>query len=197
MDVEAWDAWTPSEIVSRLRGGDGAWAIAGGWAIDLFAGSEPREHTDLEVVTTRDGLDLFRTALPEIEWYAAHDGNLTPVSAAPGILIDTWQTWGWDTAARAWRVDVMREPWDGARWNYRRDPTIGMALTDAVHISGGGIPFLAPEIVLLFKAKHNRPKDQRDFRRALPLMSGQQARWLATALTLERPDHFWLDALRS
>ncbi|RXX47111.1 hypothetical protein DCW30_02870 [Streptomyces alfalfae] len=34
--------------------------------------------------------------------------------------------------------------------------------------SVGGTPYLAPELVLLFKAKHPRPKDQEDFGSILP-----------------------------
>jgi hypothetical protein len=44
-----------------------------------------------------------------------------------------------------------------------------------------GTPYLVPEIVLLFKAKHDRPKDNADFAEVLPLLdpnSGWPTRWL-------------------
>lgn len=138
---------------------------------------------------------MFEAALPELEWFAAH-GKLTPVARTPGVLSETWQTWGWDTSAEAWRLDVMREPWDGDRWGYRRNPTIGRRLTAAIRISASGIPYLAPEIVLLFKAKRNRAHDQRDLCTALPLMSSQQVTWLAAVLEAEHPGHPWLGDLR-
>lgn len=53
VDVDAWDAWTPVEIANRLDGVHGAWAVAGGWAIDLFVEDEPRDHEDVEVLTSR------------------------------------------------------------------------------------------------------------------------------------------------
>ena len=44
------------------------------------------------------------------------------------------------------------------------------------------IPTLAPEIQLLFKAKYHRPKDDHDFRTALPLLSPAQRDWLKQGL---------------
>ena len=56
-----------------------------------------------------------------------------------------------------------------------------------------GIPYLAPEIVLLFKAKHaDRDKDAADFARALPLLDDQRRQWLADALRVVHPGHDWI-----
>jgi hypothetical protein len=52
-----------------------------------------------------------------------------------------------------------------------------------------------PEIVLLFKAKHSRPKDEADFVGALPLLSSERRAWLRSTLAGVHPDHPWLDAL--
>lgn len=56
-----------------------------------------------------------------------------------------------------------------------------------------GIPFLAPEVVLLIKARPGLDKpgtdtDQRDFEAALPMLSADQRSWLKDAI--ERPS--WL-----
>ncbi|WP_249021619.1 nucleotidyltransferase domain-containing protein [Conexibacter sp. S30A1] len=195
MDLDAWDAWTPVEVAARLDG-VGPWAVAGGWAIDLFVGFQSREHEDLEVVTSRGGLALFQSAMPELEWYAAHAGEVTAVSRTPGILRPTWQTWGWDAPAGKWRLDVMRETWVGGRWAYRRNPAIDMPLDAALHKTASHIPFLAPEIVLLFKAKHSRDKDRHDFELVLPRLTDAQANWLARALSVEDPSHAWLRELQ-
>jgi hypothetical protein len=44
-----WDAWSPREAAARLAGVDVPWAVAGGWALDLFRGEVTREHSDLEI----------------------------------------------------------------------------------------------------------------------------------------------------
>ncbi len=57
-------------------------------------------------------------------------------------------------------------------------------------MSAGGLPFLAPEIQLLYKSSPtNRPKDERDFAHALPSLSTVQRQWLAANLELLYGDH--------
>jgi hypothetical protein len=59
----------------------------------------------------------------------------------------------------------------------------------------GGVPYLAPEIALLFKAKHARPKDVHDFTGVLPLLDPAARAWLSSALERVHPGHAWLAAL--
>jgi hypothetical protein len=55
-----------------------------------------------------------------------------------------------------------------------------------------GIPFLAPEVVLLIKARPGLDKpgtdnDQRDFEAALPVLSAEQRSWLKDACLMRLP----------
>ena len=61
-------------------------------------------------------------------------------------------------------------------------------------MSADGIPYLKPEICLLFKAKAVRDKDRADFETALPRMSLAQRMWLHAALERVHPDHDWISA---
>lgn len=65
--------------------------------------------------------------------------------------------------------------------------------------SAGGIFYLAPELVLLFKSKntgtHERPKDQRDFEKTLPHLEPERRAWLYWALMATSPDHPWIKEL--
>jgi hypothetical protein len=45
-----------------------------------------------------------------------------------------------------------------------------------------GIPYLAPEVVLLFKSRSKASRDQHDVKTALPLLSAGQHSWLRDAL---------------
>ena len=48
-------------------------------------------------------------------------------------------------------------------WVYRRDPTVTRPWEEAVlHTPETGIPYLAPDLQLLFKSKDHRPKDDED-----------------------------------
>jgi hypothetical protein len=57
------------------------------------------------------------------------------------------------------------------------------------------IPYLAPEIQLLYKAKGRRPKDEADFMHTLPALDRERRQWLRNALTMAHPRHPWLDLL--
>jgi hypothetical protein len=58
-----------------------------------------------------------------------------------------------------------------------------------------GLPILAPDIVLLFKAKELRAKDQVDFEAAVPDMNPSQRQWLRVSLAVCYPKHPWLRLL--
>jgi Aminoglycoside-2''-adenylyltransferase len=194
-DLDRWNAWHPKQLASRLRALEVPWAVAAGWAIDLFAGRESRAHDDLEIVVARASFGAVRAALPELTWFGAgglagEAGRVWPVDDEPAEL---HQTWGWDSLNECWRVDVFREPWEGGTWVCRRDPSIRRPVADVIERDATGIPYLAPEIVLLFKAKHaDRDKDAADFARALPLLDVQRRQWLADALRVVHPGHDWI-----
>jgi hypothetical protein len=57
------------------------------------------------------------------------------------------------------------------------------------------LPYLAPEIVLLFKAKHFEERDRVDFKNAMPALSADARAWLRVALERTHPDHEWLKAI--
>jgi hypothetical protein len=94
-----------------------------------------------------------------------------------------------------WRLDVFREPFDGGEWVCRRDETIRMGYDELIRRTDDGIPYLRPDVTLLFKAKHARSKDEGDFAAALPRLDGEERRWLRDALELVHPGHRWLGEL--
>lgn len=145
-----------------------------------------------QVVIAREAFPALRAACPELSFHPAGDGQVSDDAAR---LASTWQTWGLDGTVGLWRIDVMREPWSEEDWVYRRDARIRRPLNDAIAVDAHGIPYLAPEIVLLFKAKRTSETDERDLAAALPGMDARQRAWLAAALELERPGHAWLSRL--
>ncbi|MBA2331617.1 MAG: hypothetical protein H0V94_02360 [Actinobacteria bacterium] len=160
------------------------------WAIDLYVGGEPREHEYLELAIASSSFPAVRAALPELEWFGVGDGNVTPIDDASD---DLHQTWGLDRASGCWRLDVFREPWEGDVWVSRRDPALRRPVVEAIEHTRGGIPYLAPELVLLFKAKHSaRERDRFDLARTLPLLEPARRRWLGEALRLVHPGHDWI-----
>lgn len=188
---DAWAAWQPQELARRLIGVTRPWCIVGGWALDLWHGEETRAHDDLEFTILRTDFAEFRAALQDLRLHAVGDGEVEPLGVGemppPGIA----QIWCEDVAARCWRVDMMLEEGTPETWVYKRNPSICLPRAEAVRRTAGGIAYLAPEIVLLFKAKYRRDKDEADFAKALPRLDAKQRHWLKASLALAHPDHAW------
>ena len=73
---------------------------------------------------------------------------------------------------------------DGTFWVHRRGTyRVKRPLADITR-RRDDIPFLAPEVVLLFKARSTADKDQHDIRTALPILDARQRSWLQDTLKL-------------
>jgi GrpB-like predicted nucleotidyltransferase (UPF0157 family) len=200
-DDVPWRAWTPREVTDRLAtacspaGGPVRWAVAGGWAIDLFLGQVTREHEDLEIVVLNEDVPAVLAAFeePTWRWDVPTPGWLHPL-ASPAFA-DTHQTWLWSAQEQAFVLDVFRADHDGETWICRRDETVRRPWHQVVATTPDGTPYQAPEIVLLFKARHARAKDVADLHSTLPALTDEQRNWLRTTLHQVHPGHAWLDAL--
>jgi hypothetical protein len=195
-EVEALDArwsscWTPAEVAHRLTGTTTPWYVAGGWALDLFRGGKTREHGDVEIAVPAARFPEVRTRFPGYVFDVVGTAQIWE-NATPEALAATHQTWLRDPATGNYLLDVFREPHDGDTWICRRDETIRLPYADIIRHTPDGIPYLAPELVLLFKAKHARPKDQADFDGTVPHLTPAQRGTLAELLARVHPEHHWL-----
>ncbi|WP_033354681.1 nucleotidyltransferase domain-containing protein [Kitasatospora aureofaciens] len=186
--------WTPWEVAQRLAGISTPWYVAAGWALDLFRGGRTRAHGDIEIAVPAAGFPEVRDRFPGHVFDAAGGGRIWE-DAAPEVLGAVHQTWLRDPATGDYLLDVFREPHDGDTWICRRDPTIRLPYGDIVHRTPDGIPYLAPELVLLFKAKHARPMDRADFGATVPHLSAAQRETLAGLLIRVHPGHPWIAEL--
>ncbi|WP_217223061.1 nucleotidyltransferase domain-containing protein [Streptomyces anulatus] len=191
LDARWSSSWTPGEVAQRLAGIGTPWCVAAGWALDLFRGRQTRDHGDIEIAIPEAGFPEVRDRFPGYVFDAAGSGRIWE-DASPEELTAVHQTWLRDPATGNYVLDVFREPHDGDTWICRRDETIRLPYSEIVHHARDGIPYLAPELVLLFKAKHTRPKDQRDFDATVPHLTGAQRATLEELLARVHPGHDWL-----
>jgi hypothetical protein len=195
-DVDAWDPWLPQTMAERLDGVAFPWFVAGGWALDLFRGATTRDHEDLEIALPAGTFPQLTPLFPDmVFWVPQGEGRLAPMTPVT-LAGESHQTWAWDRTAGSWRFDVFREPHDGHTWICRRDAQIRLPYPEIVRRTADGVPYLVPEIVLLFKAKAVRRKDAADFDGVLPLLTAAQRAWLDGALGVVHPDHPWRARLR-
>lgn len=193
--LDAWEAWTPGEVASRLAEASVPWMVVGGWAIDLFLGEQTRPHDDLEVAVLRGDLHAVRRLLDGFELYSVGDGVVRRLPVGRSPRAGNHQNWVLDPAARRWRADVMLEPGDHETWVFRRDPAITADRRTMQRRTADGVPYLAPAGVLLFKAKAARPKDEADLEACLPRLAAAERAWLSSALRVVHPGHPWIERL--
>lgn len=170
------------------------WAVAGGWAIDLWLGTESRAHHDLEVAIRRE--DQHAVCALESDWTL---WSLDP----PG---SGWRRWsGHPIKAPAFQLqarsasgefDLFTEAADQTTWTFRRDDRIVRPVDQVIIESPSGIPVVSPAVQLLYMAASADPKNEHDFEIARPHLSAPDAGWLADAIATTQPGHRWLAALR-
>lgn len=183
--------WTPREVAQQLAGISTPWYVAAGWALDLFRGRQTRAHGDIEIAIPAAGFPEVRDRFPGYVFDAAGSGRIWE-DATSEVLAAVHQTWLRDPATGNYLLDVFREPHEGDTWICRRDESVRLPYRDIVHHTQDGIPYLAPELVLLFKAKHVRRKDQADFDATVPHMTSAQRETLAELLAHVHPGHPWI-----
>ena len=181
----AWEPASPVEVADIFSGCQARWWIAGGYAIELAAGRPIREHSDIDVLLLRRDQLAVQRVLPDWEWHAADPpGTLRPWLPAerlPASVHDIWCRLGPD---EPWRIQVMLDESSDSQWVSRRDQRVRRPIASIGSVTADGIPYLAPEIQLFYKAKGLRPKDETDFTAALPVMTTTQQEWLSDALSL-------------
>jgi Aminoglycoside-2''-adenylyltransferase len=197
--IEAWSmAWTPEQAAEALDGVSAPWAVAGGWALDLWLGEQTREHEDLEITVPASSFPAIQARLDALGLKVFMNVNGEVTLLAPGEAPTRgFQTWVTDPAAQGWRMDIFREPGDAETWIYRRTGELSAPRAWASGRSAAGIPYVAPQIVLLFKAKATRDKDEADFALVAPKLAHEVRAWLAASLRIIQPGHPWIDRLSS
>ncbi|WP_328399519.1 hypothetical protein [Nocardia sp. NBC_00403] len=183
---QLWQAWTPAEAAERLSSTPPCWYVAAGWALDLFVGGLGREHSDLEIGVPRARFAEIVDAFPGYEWDVVGDGHAWPF---PEEADNQHQTWLREPATGLYRLDVFREPHRGDRWVCRRDASITLPYDELILRTADGNPYVIPEVVLLFKAKARRTKDETDFLHALPAMDRPRRSRLSGWLSRVHPGH--------
>lgn len=173
------------------------WWIAGGYAIELFVGRPIRVHGDLDVVVLRRDQRSVWKFLEGWDCSVAYQGELLQWADAQWLEPPYSDVWCRETSDGPWRLQVILLDAEGDEWLFKRNRSIGGALSELGLVSSDGVPFLRPEIQLLYKARaETLEKDQQDFDAALPLLDERARRWLRDCLRVQFPDgHEWLSAL--
>ena len=191
-----WEPLTPQQVAALLRGLEIPWWIAGGWALDLYLGRQSRAHEDIEIAVFRGDLEKLRAHLRGWELFIAEKGELTALGAREPLPQSAHVVWCREKSHVAWQLEILVEERTGARWTYRRDPDVGAMAKDIGRYSSEGIPYVRPDIQLLYKSKDPRAVDETDLITLLPRLDQAQRATLAAWLWTTSPGHRWIERLK-
>ena len=191
--------FTPVEAVAQeLKDFPCPWYISSGWALDLFLGRVRRVHHDVDVIIAHGDQLVLQAYMTAREWkfVTPFQKRLEPWPRHMRIEFPRHQV----HAHRGDEfIDFLLTDITNGVWRYRREPSIVQTIERSMLTTQDGIPFLAPELVLLFKSKNTsgqaRDKDQRDFVEVNAHLEPARRAWLRWALLATNPTHPWIEQL--
>jgi hypothetical protein len=189
-----WRAWSRLELRAVLEPLPARWWLAGGHALELFAGKSWRAQADIDAGILRSDLPRVSRALRDLEMCAADGGELFPLQAGDSAPATANSVWCRESRGGPWRFELLLDSGDGSEWVFRRDPSVRAPLERVLRRTADGLEYLAPEIQLLYKAKGPRERDEADFAVVAPLLDRVASDWLRAALARVHPGHAWLES---
>ncbi len=193
-----WQALHPVEVKKLLDNLPIPWWIAGGWGIDLFIGKQTRSHLDIDVLILRKDQFIIKEFLSEWLLYKTNQPGLLLWDQEEFLEIGVNSVWCKKNEQSPWLMEIIFMDSADNEWFYRRESKIRGTINQLGNMSKDNIPFLIPEIQILFKAKrYFIAKNEQDFQNVLPLLSELQKQWLIKSLSIEFPNgHKWIDDIK-
>jgi hypothetical protein len=193
-----WDPAPLTEVAARFSCQESRWWVAGGFAIELAVAHRIRSHSDIDVLLLRHDQFVAQQVLAGWQWWAADPpGSLRPWAQGEVLPLGIHDIWCRPGPDAPWRIQIMLDEARGQDWMSRRDSRVRRPIRTLGMTSAAGIPYLAPEVQLYYKAKTPRRKDEEDLNAVLPKLTDQQRRWLVDAITQTYGPHPWTERLQA
>lgn len=191
-----WAPLSPTELAEQMRGFDRPWWIVGGWAIEAATGFR-REHEDTDMSILARDVPAFAEFMKG-RWHVWNNvgGILHPLGERwPDVDDPRSQLWLRASAKDPWIVDIPLTPDANGLWTNKFLEGHTAAVEDVTWVAEDRIRYLLPEIVLVYKARLRRAKDEPDFAATLPTLTEHRRQWMREALGSVAPDHPWIERL--
>ncbi|PIR98993.1 hypothetical protein COT87_01790 [Candidatus Collierbacteria bacterium CG10_big_fil_rev_8_21_14_0_10_44_9] len=180
---------TKNTLNTILEHYKGFWAVAGGWAIDLYLGEVTRKHKDIEVAVWRDEQHFLNSCFASWNGKYLIKGNALEWNAEDKLELPIHEL---HFSKGDEEIEVLLNERKNENWVFRRDQTITYPENKFYQTTTSGIKILAPEVVLLYKAKDPKDHDTQDLHNALVKMTSEQKLWLHDSISKMFPQHTWL-----
>ena len=194
---QIWQPLSLADLLELLRDIKIPWYVAGGWAIDLFIGHQTRLHEDLDIVIFRRDQQVLKRYLTNWDLQACDPpGSHRSWGVNEYLSNGINNVWCRKSPSSPWALQIMFMDSEDNYWVFRRDQRIKCSIEDIGSTDLNGIPYLRPEIQLLFKATSlSREKDALDFKHVIPHLTQSARGWLKKQLQVVNPKHPWLHGL--
>ncbi len=157
-----------------------SWFIAGGWAIDLFLNRETRVHDDIEIgIYRKNQMQLYRYFEKYKKYYINNKSHIGKHEK---------QAWNREYLRlpihelyiehEKLELEVLINEKDEGHWVYGRNENVKLDEKKIIQFTEDRIPYLCPEIVVLYKTTEMRSKDVEDIANALGKINETQKKWL-------------------
>lgn len=180
------------DILDKMSFYPQAWWVAGGWAIDLHLGQQHRQHKDIDLAVLRRDKSALQSCLSGWSLQKIVGGQSESWHPDEMLELPIHEV---HATRNEEHLEFLLNEADGDTWLFRRNPEISMPVRRLARISSTGIPYLCPEVVLLYKAKAPRVHDEDDFNRIRSVLNAEAKQWLVAALNVCHPGHQWTDDL--
>jgi len=185
----------PLQVWSLMRDFKPNWFIAAGWAIDLYLGKVTRHHEDIEIAIFRQDQIALQNYLDVWILKKAVNGKLLVWNKGERLESSIFEIHCFRETSKPQSLEVLLNETDGDRWLFRRNNKVTKPLSKLSLTSNLGMKFLRPEVVLLYKSKNPRLKDEQDFEAVAECLDVENKEWLKNALTICYSEHHWLQRL--
>lgn len=183
----------PFKIAELMEDFRAPWGFCGGWAIDLFIGTNTRPHKDIDIaVLRRHQKDVYRH-LMDRGWTLekAQDGKLTPLAPNEFVELPVHGIWCKNIGFEPDFLEILLNEADKDYFYFRRDFSVTLEINKVFIQTPAGLPILTPEIVLLYKSNDYGQENEADFQNVRPFLNEIQKNWLKSALHKIYAAHPW------
>lgn len=185
----------PLKVAAIMRDFKPLWFVAGAWAIDLYLGEVTRPHEDIEIGIFRKDQAALYDYLNGWLMQKVINGRRFVWHRGELLELPVHELHCFNETADLQQFEVLLNESNEKEWIYRRNQKVRRSLAKCQLTSKAGVKFLCPEVVLLYKSKNPKAKDEHDFRAVAHLLEEERREWLKEAIAVCEPEHHWLQSL--
>jgi hypothetical protein len=141
------------------------WYVCGGWALDMFLGKQTRLHHDLDIGLFRKDHLYLQDFFADSRLYWIDNGAKQTWEKGHYLELPIHEIW---REQEGQQLEFVLNECRETEWIYRRNAAIKLPMDKLIYSTQDGIPYLAPEVVLLYKSNNPTGKNQQDFEAAFP-----------------------------